>query len=293
MPASQQFLAAFDPVTRMVRFILAFAAPQGEEAGFDAPALLDFGDNDSSDLGILCAPDASTWRHEREKLVATHTYAGGGPFSARLQWGEKTLTAHVDTTPGATANAVAPANPVLSLLEVKRTVGDIYSATLSVRVTDLSADQHVRVDAGPGQVFWLDSAGHVAEGTLALAYSKSGTYTVAADLLDSQGFWLADLGETPLTIEEAPIVAVEAPVPEAAGVEFTATLDISMEEVAPSSTTSTPWLPFRYARPSWAWVSHLPDAGRRCIALAGTGHLRGHPARGSRQWPTLVPDGCV
>ena len=71
------------------RFRAAFPAPAADAAGSCAPAVLAFGDGQSTDLGLLCAPTAVTWREQHRLELAAHTYAGAGPYQAELRWGDE------------------------------------------------------------------------------------------------------------------------------------------------------------------------------------------------------------
>ena len=183
---------------RSVRFQLEFAAPSDEGPALCGPARLETGDGQTLDLGVLCAPTAVTWRDQRSQELATHTYASPGPYTARLLWGD--ITASATTEPGAPAEAPV-ARPELPLFTVEHLKERPLQVSVSLRVSGLAPEQRLRVDGGAGQVYWLSGAdGPDQAAEWALDYSKPGNYTVAADLLDADGFWLATLAENSLEI---------------------------------------------------------------------------------------------
>ena len=101
---------------------------------------------------------------------------------------------------------------------------------------------------GAGQAFWLSCAETPSlAGEWRLDYPKPGGYTVAVDLVDADGFWLATLAEMP--IEIAPPLDLGAPamlMP--AEAEFVAE---PLPESAQPTVTGQPWLPYRNCRPTW------------------------------------------
>ena len=158
--------------------------------------------------------------------------------------------------------------PELELFEVRRINDNPFAVMLNLRVTGLSNGQRVRVDGGAGHVVWVDAAEGSAQRTAALEYSKIGDYTIAVELVDSHGFFVATLGEAPLSIEE-PVAAEPGvpatPVAEAATAPAAA-IPVEMSEFATASASATPWLPFRYARPAWAWARTYKAAGSSVVS---------------------------
>jgi uncharacterized protein YraI len=225
----------------VVLFSAIFAAPDPTQVSTCAPASLDTGDGHVLDVGVLCAPTATTWREQRQVELATHTYADEGPYTAQLTWGELVVPA---TEPA--AEAVPPAVPA-----VTSTVAPLPDSPLQVEVTlhvtELAADHQVRLDSGTGQIYALAGRdGAEQTGSWTLDFPKPGEYVVAADLLDGDSFWVASLVAEAVEIVDPiaePLISVEeaAEAPEAVPFD------------APEAVAAEPWLPFRYARPVWSW----------------------------------------
>ncbi len=232
----------------VIVFRAEFAAPSEHTSGACAPASLDFGDGAQQDLGILCAPTVNTWREARVVELATHTYTTEGPHEARLTWGDREIAVTVPSP----APEPTTERPQILLFEVKVDEDDPLRASVHLKVSDIPAGTRLRVDGSAGQVFWL-SPSEVSEQTAEwlLTYAKPGTYTVTADLVDEDGFWLATVAETEVLVgeldegpehERVPAVAAP-PSPQAR---------LAMEEMAHYRAELPVWIPFRYARPVWA-----------------------------------------
>jgi len=270
MPTPKELTVDIDPLTRSARFHLAFAAPP-EDGSVDCAAVsLDTGDGDLIELGERCAPTHVAWRDNRELVLAAHTYDTDGSFRAILHWGEERFTAEVDAAPPPTPLA-APAGvggPALDLFELRRINDNPFAVMLAVHVSGLTSEQRVRVDSGGGPIVWIDAAGGSAQRSATLEYAKIGEYNVTVDLVDGRGFWLATLGEAPLSVAEPvepPASAALAPAV-AAEVALAVTISPDVSEMASSSAVATPWLPFRYARPAWAWARTYKAAGSSAVS---------------------------
>ncbi len=254
-----------------VRFQVLFPAPTEHTAGLCAPATLEPGDGTQVDLGILCVPTVTTWREQHTQDVAEHEYAGNGPFEARLIWGSQEVRAPV--SPGGDGPVTAPTVvPEITLFDLRVDQDDPLRATLRVQVRSLAPDTRLRVDGGAGQVYWLRGSEDAEEqfAEWVLYYTKPGTYTVAADVVDADGFWLATGAEATLTVLGEPEVETEEAEPPAPEVAIPASARVALEEISLPRTDRPAWLPFRYARPVWANARTYvtPGGGRVSRILA-------------------------
>ncbi len=245
-----------------VSFQVEFPAPSEHTSGACAPATLDFGDGSVLELGTLCGPTISTWREARRTELATHTYPSSAPYRAKLTWGEQEFTIEV---PAAPETPAVPPVEVL-LFDLQSGEDDPLRARLSLRVKGLSQGTRLRVDGGADQVFWLEAGEEEErEGTWTLVYAKPGTYDVTADLVDDDGFWLARVAEGKLQVgsleeeEEQPRVPAEAPPLQPAA-------RLAIEEMAHYRGELPVWMPFRYARPVWAYTRTYAQPGGGRIA---------------------------
>jgi len=217
---------------------------------------------------MLCAPTAVTWREQRIHELITHTYAEPGPHIARFHWGDAT----VSTGTGAdTSVEEAPRpRPELPLFAVQPAQEQALQTVIRLQVNGLAPGQQLRIDAGAGKVYRLtDADGPDQTAEWIVEYDKPGTYTVAVDLLDEDGFWLATLAETPLEVafplEEQ--TRFEEPVEDIPLILFTAPPEVPQVE-APEK----PWLPFRYARPVWSGArTYTTPGGDRISRTLGPG----------------------
>ncbi len=260
-----RLLALPEPDSLDVGFRVVFPASD-ETQPFSAPAVLETGDGQTLDLGLLCAPTIFTWREQREMPIATHRYAGSGTYTVRLRWGD--VTASATARPGGAivqekATGAIP-GPELSLFSLRPVEGSPLEVTVRLQVRGMASQQKLRMDGGAGQVHWLsgaDGGEQTAEWTL--VYPKPSTYTVAMDLMDADNFWLATLTESPVEIVEPlsePALLQESA--SDAAVEVRASGEVSSLELAETQVAGLPpWLPFRYVRPVWAWSRTYASPG--------------------------------
>ncbi len=266
MAARFRLLALPGPTTDSIRFALAWPAPdEGDEAPC-APAELDAGDGYTFDLGLTCAPTSVTWQEGRLIELITHRYAGPGPHQARLRWGAATAVA---TVPPPAVAETPPVTADVSLFQIVVPRDRPAARLFRVQVKGLAREQQVRLDGGAGQVFRLAAptgADQTAEWTL--AYPKPGVYRVVLDLLDEQGFWIANLTEAPIEMipaSEKPGAVPVTPSAAPAMLPPATVPQIAPADLAPAAAEAQPWLPYRYARPVWA--------GARTYTAPGSGQV--------------------
>ena len=92
MDTDIRLIATTDPEREGVCFYLAFAAPPDDGDETCAAAILEFGDGDVLDLGIICAPTNFTWRTQREIPLGRHIYAALDDDSPQICWGSQTAS---------------------------------------------------------------------------------------------------------------------------------------------------------------------------------------------------------
>jgi hypothetical protein len=274
-----RLLAARDQGTYEVRFFVEFPAPEEEAPPQTAPAILELGDGQVLELGALSAPTSVTWREQHRLELASYRYAGSGPYTARLKWGGSLATTVIE--PSSVAIEVAGmermSGPELQLFHAHPLAQSPLEAIIRLHVTGLSPQHRLRVDCDAGQVRWLSGA----EGTeqsveWRMSYPKPGTYTVAADLIDAEGFWLATMAETPLEIAEPAESVRAAQGEELKDVTPLTTASAVAEALAESQAIALPpWIPFRYVRPLWAWARTYtaPGGGRVSRSLPSGTYL--------------------
>ena len=252
-----------------VQFQAEFAAPSEQTAGVCASAYLEPGDDTRINVGFLCTPTSVTWREQRTIPLVEHAYTGEGPFTARLIWSDHVITTEVNFA--ATEEGTSPSLPELTHFTATRNNEDRMQIDVHLAVRGLTPDVRLRVDGGAGQVYWLSGDGtSEQEAAWTLYYTKTGTYNIAVDVVDSDGFWLGTLAEDTITIglpeeeegEEEP-AATTAPT-------LSATARIAMEEITILRSGFPAWMPFRYARPVWAYTRTYvsPGGGRVSRILA-------------------------
>ncbi len=249
MPDPIRLLTSSTKDARRVRFSAVFAAPDLNQMSTCAPASLDTGDGNTIDLGVLCAPTPVTWREQRDVELAVYAYADDKPYTAQLTWGDVVVTA----VP-LTQDAVQISQPTTTCTVTPQPDSPLQ-VDVTLQVEGLASDQQVRVDSGAGQVFVLSGRnGSNQTGSWTLGYPKPGDYVVAADLLDSDDFWLANLITQDVQVTE-PIAEPAFSVEEVA---------VPVEAVpfdAPDVVTAEPWLPYRNARPVWSWAKTYTAPG--------------------------------
>lgn len=257
------------------RFRVTFPAPAADAAERCAPAALVFGDGQSAELGLLCAPTAITWREQRLADLGTHTYAGPGPYTAELRWGEESQRLTI-TLDGAPRPQVAATLPEVALFQLKPVAEQPYQRRVSLRVTGLADGQQVRLDGGAGQIYLLAGLAADESAEWLLTYAKPGGYRVTAELLDADGYWLATLAESPLDIAD-PTVLAEVAVP----------LRPSAAEIEALAVAAEPWLPYRNVRPVRSTATYTRPGGSTIQRYVGTGAFlsaRAETSVGGQRW---------
>ncbi len=263
MPTPLHLIALPEGDQRTVRFFATFPAPAPDSPPDCRPAGIFTGDRKTglerakiADLN-LCAPTAVTWHADHRVELGSYTYASPGRHTAHLRWGETIVTADIDLdVPPPSQDIILP---TLALFVVKPAADQPLEAAIRLEVMGLQPEQQLRIDAGAGQVFMLPGAdGPDQQAEWLVGYHKSGEYTVAVDLLDGEGYWLATLAQNPL--EVAP-PAEPAP-PDLEGEPKEPDVPSTpLPEVGELANSSPPWLPFRYVRPAWGGVRTYTTPG--------------------------------
>jgi lipoprotein-anchoring transpeptidase ErfK/SrfK len=228
----------------LARLSLAFAAPAAEDSAECASAWLALPDGSIQPLGQVCAPTIITWHAEHHLDLGL--FPAGAAGAITLHWGDRAIPAQPDAHP----------DHLPTLVRFEAVPHEQSGAVVHIQVSDLGQEQRLRLDGGAGQVYWIEgNAGSAQTAAWALDYVKPGTYPVAADVVAADGFWLATLAAT-----AAHIAAVEVEAGAAATVSEAVEL-AAPSEVPPAAASNPPWLPFRYARPLWAWSRMLTQPG--------------------------------
>jgi uncharacterized protein YgiM (DUF1202 family) len=290
MPSSIRLLAIPEHDQRTVRFYAAFPAPAPDAPPDCRPAGLFTGDPKTglerakiAEL-TLCAPTAVTWHEDHRVELGSYTYASPGRQAAHLRWGEAIVVADIDLE--SEAVALTEAQPTLALFVVKPAADQGLMAAIRLEVLGLQADQQLRIDAGAGQVYRLaGSAGPDQQAEWSVSYHKSGEYTMAVDLLDGEGFWLATLAQNPLEI--AP--PAEPALPDLEGEpEAPAEPAPPLLDVGALPTSNPPWLPFNYVRPVWGGVRTYTTPGgsrvSRSLVLGTYLAIQSETVAGGQVW---------
>lgn len=250
--------ALSDPPTATSRLWLEFAAPEADEPPTCAEATLIADDLPPVPLGMVCSPTEVVWHAQHRTELGTHPVPADRCLAVR--WGDQ--TAPVRPFPP------TPALPIPHHFSVEpREEG---KAVLRLHAEELPPGQRLRLDGGAGQVRWA-TAGE--DGTLITAwtldYVKSGSYVVAVDLVDEEGFWLGTLAERDI---EVPAPKVYAEAGEAELAEVVPQVSEALAEVPAPTSALPPWLPFRYLRPLWANArTYTRPGGDRVSRVLGAG----------------------
>lgn len=230
--------AQSDPQRDAVHLLLEFAAVEKEEPLLCAEAILAAGGLPIASLGVVCAPTVVAWHAQHRADMGLFAAAADAELAVR--WGDQ-WTAVRPLPP-------APPRPTLHYLAVEPQ--EDGSAVLRLHAEDLEPGQRLRLDGGAGRVRWATAD---EDGALVTAwtldYVKPGVYTVAVDLVDDEGFWLATLVERDI---EVPTPKVYPEAGEAALAEVVPLVSEALAEVPSPTSALPPWLPFRYLRPLWA-----------------------------------------
>lgn len=273
-----------------IHFVLVWAAPATERDAACAPAQLAAGDGQTTDLGLLCAPTAVTWREQRQVDLGSHRYAGPGPYTARLRWDADIAAAVV--TPGARATLTRPtAAPAVALFAVSPVSGQPLQRLIKLRVDGVQNGQRLRLDGGAAQVHWLSDAGGGTQAVeFVLEYAKPGPYRITLDLLDTDGFWSATLAETPLELTypdeiEAATGAAEAAAEQPTELATAAVTTAAVTEAV--AAAGQPWLPYRYVKPVRSVYTYAAPGGgaiRRAVNPGIFLSVRAETAVAGQQW---------
>ena len=268
MPAPIRLLAQPQDDQRTVHFYAAFPAPTPDAPPDCRPAGLFTGDPKTgaerakiAELN-LCAPTAVTWHADSRVELGSYTYASPGRQAAHLRWGETIVAADFELD--APLTALESALPTLALFVVKPVADQPLEAAIRFEVLGLHAEQQLRIDAGAGQVYLVAGADGPDQQVEWLAsYDKAGEYTVAIDLVDGEGYWLATLAQNPLELAPPiePLLPEPEPEPEKPAAPVT-----PLPEVGEPATSNPPWLPYRYVRPTWSGVRTYTTPGGSRVA---------------------------
>jgi len=261
---------------------LRFAAPDPADGAFCAPASLELSNGQRVDLGEICAPTPQDWRRQRLVELDAQGTTASQLAAAKLRWGDLLLA--VEAAAGVARAAAPTARPTVTLFSVKAQSDPAFSAVVKVAVTGLAAGQRIRVDGDVGNAQWLP-AGDGKEQTWTFHYVKPGKYQVTLELVDAAGYWLATLAETPLEIVE-PVIEPADKATARGEPAVDTTVYAAPPEVA--AAAAEPWLPFRYARPLWAWTRTYTAAGgsklSRQLALGTYLAIRQETLAGGQLW---------
>jgi hypothetical protein len=221
-------------------------------------------DSPTATIEAVCAPSPATWRKHRVHDLGHYTYGTPGLHTASLRWNDQVVSTPV--TPFAASQPTEPTLPEVQLLELIPSAEDTALVFVRTQVRNLAPGYQVRLDAAAGQIRWLDHEHD--EGKLrewSFYYTKPGPYTLALDLLDPAGFWLANLAEQSIKILP-PDVQLGAP----EDATFPDIEALPPVEVPSTAQTDPPWLPYRYCRPLWAWsrTYNTPGGSRISRSLA-------------------------
>lgn len=283
-----RLVVVFDAAASVLRYEIHFPAPSDDNAPLAVPARLELADGSEMVLGMLVAPTPETWATAHTLPVAELSAAGGAEAGATLVWG----THQIRSIPAQARPASDPPLPTVSLLKNSPVPDRPLEMAVELQVNDLGEAHAVRLDGGAGNVVWLmttgpkteDGLGHKGEWTF--GYAKPGEYMLTVDLVDAAGFWVATLARQPLEIAP-PIAEPESAASRSAGSEHLPAGVTAPVEIA-AQTAAVPWLPFRYARPLWAWARTYSRPGgtviSRYLALGTYLAVRQEVTAGGQLW---------
>ena len=271
-----------------------FSPPASSADALDtcAGTLLDFGDGAMTDPRPRVRANCRTvvtWREQRQIALGAHGYTGPGPYAA-ASLGRCAAEALVEPAGDYPAAAAVRASerdhlPTVSLFQITPVSGQPMQRLVKLRVEGLTAGQRLRLDGGAAQVHWLsDAEGGTQAAEFGLTYAKPGPYTVALDLLDADGFYVAALAETPLEIG-VPDELAAAPLCRPLTPSF-----LKRSRLQPPTATSAgpqPWLPYRYIKPTRYGVYTYAGPGgaaRRSVNPGIYLSVRAETTAGSERW---------
>lgn len=274
-----------------VRFELHFPVPEPGEIARSAEGTLHLGDGKEVALGEICGPTADTWADQHIFALGEYIYtqAGNGQpvdeessensddeekdrEKARLVWGDAVLMAEFVDDPNHTRRGVVL--PVVNWLSTWTLEHEPLNVVVEVEMESLPPGTQARIDGGAGNLREItrethradrqnpNKPGHKANWTF--VYSKPGTYTLAVDLVSEEGYWITRLAETP--IEVMPPIDEPESVQRARLGNPAPPVERDRGDRVAQSASSVPWLPFRYARPQWAWARTYTQAGGSVVS---------------------------
>lgn len=279
-------------------YLLHFPAPPVDALPYSGPAKLVLGSGDVVDLGSLTAPSPATWSSARVRTLAEDVPADQDGDEATLVWGPAMFVAEVvDEVVDGEEQAVQAA---AALLDTQPVADSALSVEVTLQVGELPPGHRVYVDGGgDNQLLWTPSGGKAEDGLgytarWVFGYPKPGQYAVTVNLIDGDGYFVMQLAEVELDIAppieepptEKPAAAVQPD--QAHPGEDSGAGAVAEDEVSASASALPPWLPFRYARPMWAWARTYTQAGgsvvSRYLALGTYLAIRQEVVTGGQLW---------
>lgn len=286
--APARLLVEYDSAASLLRYEVHFPAPSGDEAPLVGPARLELHDGSEIDLGMLCAPSPETWAASHTLPVAERRAPVGAEVSATLVWGAQEIAGvAASTRPG-----VTPDKAAVALLKSAPVADNPLAVVVEFEIGELENGLSARMDGGAGNIAWVtadnlraeEGRTHKAEWTF--HYAKPGEYTLSVDLVDDLGFWVETAARRPLEIAPPIDEPESATSPGARPDSLPATASAPVEVAAQSA--AVPWLPFRYARPLWAWTRTYTQPGgaviSRYLALGTAIAIRQEVTAGGALW---------
>lgn len=265
-------------------YFLNFPVPDAGSLIFCAPAKLILGNGSVRDLGAICAPTETTWQQDRQLTLAERVPIYDGQ-EATLVWGVHSFVAEVESE----GTSVAATQAAQATLSVTPRPDQPLVVLVQGRVQRIPPGHRIRLDGGAGnQEFWSPApASKAAESgrfETSFGYAKPGEYTVVVDQIDAAGFWVETLARQRFTVAEPladPGSAAEAP-------EGLSERETEQGPAEVAVTALPAWLPFRYARPLWAWARTYTQPGgtvvSRSLALGTYLAIRQERMAGGQLW---------
>lgn len=261
-----RLLLVYDAAAATLRYEIHFPAPVDDDAPLAAPARLVYEDGSEIDLGMLCAPGVDTWSAEHVLVAAERRAPAGVEIGATLIWGSNEIAGMAAQV----RPAVNPAGAAVALLTCTPAADNPLAVVVTLQVRDLADGLRLRIDGGAGNVAWWHPTpaeageGTASQGEWTFGYAKPGTYTLAVDVVDKLSFWVERAAQQPLEIVP-PIADPDSASGDRAWSGNSSTAMEAPVEVA-TQKASVPWLPFRYARPLWAWTRTYTQPGSAVVS---------------------------
>lgn len=248
-------------------YLLHFPAPQPDAPSYSGPAKLVLGSGDVVDLGTLVAPSPTTWAASRVRTLADGVPADPSGDEATLVWGPAMFVAEVV---GENEDVVAVA--AAALLEIRQVPDNVLAIEVELQVDELPPGHRVQLDGGgDNQVIWTPSGGKAEDGLgykaqWTFGYPKPGEYALSVNLIDGDGYFVMQLAATAIVIDAPIEEPATADQPGQAHPGDDAGAGAVVDEVSAAANALPPWLPFRYARPMWAWARTYTQAGGSIVS---------------------------